>query len=118
MRRFDPELDRLAYRLGHGEGAEQPVEQRQDIAKIAVMMFGRDRMMELVVRGAEDPTTPARAKGDPQMRMLEMADQNRADHRQSIGAKQGCGRGSGTEEIAHQTAGRPHDERDKVVKSD
>ena len=49
----DTELDRLPVKVGHGEGAEQPVEQCQAIAEIAVMMFGRNRMVDLVMRGAE-----------------------------------------------------------------
>jgi hypothetical protein len=81
MGRVDAEFDRLACRFGHEKCAEQPVEKGQDIAEIAIMMLGCDRMMQLMMRGAEDPATPARAEGDPEMCMLEMSDQHCADHR-------------------------------------
>ena len=50
---INAEFDWLPFKVGHGEGAKQPVEQCQAIAEIAVMMFGRNRMVDLMMRGAE-----------------------------------------------------------------
>ena len=62
---IDAELDRLPVKVGHCEGAKQPVEHRQTIAEIAVMMFGRNRMMDLMMRGAEDVFPPTWPECDP-----------------------------------------------------
>ena len=50
---IDAEFDWLPFKVGHGEGAEQSVEQCQAIAEIAVMMLRRNRMVDLMMRGAE-----------------------------------------------------------------
>ena len=87
MRHVDAEFDRLPRRFGHGEGAEHSVKQRQAIAEIAVMMFGRDRMVDLVMCGPEYPAAPTWAECHPQMRMLEVRNHDAGEQHHDVGTK-------------------------------
>jgi len=86
IRHVDAETQRLAPRGRHMERACQSIEQRERAAEIAVMMLGIGRMVDLVMRGPQQPFSPARPERDPQMRMLEMGERDGEAQHQRIGA--------------------------------
>jgi hypothetical protein len=88
MLRINPKLYRLPLCFGHDERAEQAIKNRQDIAEVVVVMFRRDRVMNLMVRRAQQPFAPPRTQRDPKVRVLQMTDQDSTRQRKRTGAEQ------------------------------
>src|SRR5207247_11216991 len=60
------------------EGAEHPVPEREIAAHVAIPVLGRDAVVDLVLRRADEDMLQRRPPGDPKMRMVQLI----AEHRE------------------------------------
>src|SRR3990172_2622444 len=83
--RLDAEDQLLALLARNMQRSCQPVAKPQKIAQVLVEVRGIGRMMDLMMRRAEKQPAPWAREGDPELRMLQGADEEREEQHDGVG---------------------------------
>jgi hypothetical protein len=86
--RRDAELQFLALFRRHVQRAEDPVPQRKATAQVLVEVRRIGRVMNLMMRGAQENAAERAAEDDPDMRMLQVHVQMDERDQHDVGAGQ------------------------------
>lgn len=78
------EFAHFALTRRHVERPKQPIPDRKAGAHVAVVMFWIDRVMHLVVCGAQQNAAPDAGERDPRLRMLQMDEGVNKENEQNV----------------------------------
>ena len=81
---LDPIFKARVFARRHLERSEHPVPNGENAAKVAIEVLRICRMMDLVMRGAQDDVSQNPAKGNPELRMLKMPDRPKEEDEKDV----------------------------------